>query len=234
LLIINVQDMHILTSCTRLALVLTFVLPWRYAVLMQLANTAVALSFWSRQLPCFLQTFQLQQNSTSQLFYQQQASELCQAMQYLGSGLRMALGDVTYALHDDGVCEGLKAVQVLQAFATIVGLLLLPLSVKYGIEQRFKRRFLRSLQQQAEGGAATAADAAGTVGLAAGSSSSSSSIRTAAPATAASAGIDDGARSAAAATRYQVVDDHIVRLCYGGWRVFLDWWLDHGCWWRCL
>jgi hypothetical protein len=167
---------------------------------MQLANTAVALSFWSRQLPCFLQAIQLQQNSTSQLFYQPQASELCQALQYLGSGLRMALGDVTYALHDNGVCEGLRAVQVLQAFATIVGLLLLPLSVKYGIEQRFKLRFLRSLEQ-AEGGA-VAADAAGVAGLTAGSSS-----RTETSATAASAVTDDGASSTAAAALYQVGEE---------------------------
>jgi hypothetical protein len=189
-----------------------FVLPWRYAVLMQLANTAVALSFWSRQLPCFLQSFQLQQHSTSQLFYQQHASELCQALQYLGSGLRMALGDVTYALHDNRVCEGLRAVQVLQAFATIVGLLLLPLSVNYGIEKRFKRQFLRSLEQ-AEGAAAAAAaaEAAGATGLAAGSSSNST-IRTESSVVAAANGpanaeVDGGARSNAAAALSQVGEE---------------------------
>jgi hypothetical protein len=192
-------------SCAGAFLQAHFVLPWRYAVLMQLANTAVALSFWSRQLPCFLQAIQLQQNSTSQLFYQPQASELCQALQYLGSGLRMALGDVTYVLHDNAVCEGLRAVQVLQAFATIVGLLLLPLSVTYGIEQRFKLRFLRSLEQ-AEGGA-VAADAAGVAGVNAGSSNSSSSRAEASAAAASEGTVDGGAGSTAAAALYQVGEE---------------------------
>jgi hypothetical protein len=161
------------------------------AVFLQLANTAVALSYWSSQLPCWLQSIQLQLNSSPELFYQQQASELCQALQYMASGLRMAFGDVTYALHDGHVCEGLRAVQVLQAFATIVGLLVLPLSVKYGLERRFKRQFLQSLQQAelaqaaaeaaASGSSSSSALAAlegvanGAAGVAAGSHGSSSS-----------------------------------------------------------
>jgi hypothetical protein len=153
-----------------------FVLPWRIAVIMQLANTAVALSYWSSQLPCYLHSIHLQLNFEPQLFYQQQASELCRGMQYLGSGLCMSFGDITYALQDGQVCEGLRAVQVLQTFATLVGLLVLPLSVKYGIERRFKRQFLQ-LHEQAE--AAATAEAAAADATAAGSSSSRTADATA-------------------------------------------------------
>jgi hypothetical protein len=133
-----------------------FVLPWRWALVIQLVNSAAVLGVWSRQLPCWLQAVQLQPNNATELFYQAQATHACIALQYMSCFMRMGLGDVTYLLLDRRVCEGLRAVQVLQVFAAIVCLSVLPLAVFYAIERRYKLQFLRSLAQ-ADAAAAAAA-----------------------------------------------------------------------------
>jgi hypothetical protein len=170
------------------------VLPWRWALLMQLVNSAAALGVWSRQLPCWLQTvqLQLQPNNATELFYQAQATDACECLQYATSYMRMGLGDATYLLFDHTVCEGVRAVQVLQAFAAIVCLSVLPLAVLYAFERRYKLQFLRSLAQTDAAAAAAAAavdsaQAAGSVsisssGASGNSSSSSNNIRQAAAA----------------------------------------------------
>jgi hypothetical protein len=143
---------------------------------MQLANTAAVLGAWSKQLPCRLQTAQLQPNNTSELFYQAQAAEACNALQYVSSYMRIWIGDVTYMLVDSRICEGLRAVQVLQAFATIVCLFVLPLSVLYAFERCYKLQFLRSLAQADTGSPAAAAGSASTRSSRGDSATGSSSI----------------------------------------------------------
>jgi hypothetical protein len=144
-----------------------FVLPWRWALLMQLVNSAAVLSSWSTQLPCLLQAAQLQPNNATELFYQPQATDACETLQYASGWLRAGFGDVTGSLMDQVVCQGLQAVQALQAFATIVFLAVLPVLVLYALEWHYKLQFLRSLAP------AHAAAAAG--GFSEGSDSNSSS-----------------------------------------------------------
>jgi hypothetical protein len=142
----------------------TFVLPWRWALLIQLVNLAAALGGWSTQLPCLLQAAQLQPNNATELFYQPQATDACEALQFASGWLRAAVGNVTDSVVDHGLCQGLLAVQVLQAFMNIVCLAVLPLLVLYVIERRYKLQFLQSLQASsaAAGGAAASAGSSNT------------------------------------------------------------------------
>jgi hypothetical protein len=140
-----------------------YLLPWRIAVLFQLATTAVLLR-WYAWFPCFVG--QALGSSTSHP-WQNTASQACGSLQSYAALARAGLG-APLTEFSATLCDGPSALAVLQTFWTLVCLFVVPIALTHELERWMKLRYQQYLED------------AGSSAASGGSGSSSSSRRAAA------------------------------------------------------
>jgi hypothetical protein len=141
-----------------------YLLPWRIAVLFQLATTAVLLR-WYAWFPCFVG--QALGSSTSHP-WQNTASQACGSLQSYAALARAGLG-APLTEFSATLCDGPSALAVLQTFWTLVCLFVVPIALTHELERWMKLRYQQYLE---DAGSSAASGGSGS------SSSSSHSSRT--------------------------------------------------------
>lgn len=127
-----------------------FIVAWRWAAVLQLINWCTALA-WSARLPCLLPLQaaygqpDASRNTHTGLLYEEHAVQTCRGFRYIKALVGSLVGDLSPASVPgaEDMCSGYSAVQLLQVFASILLLLVLPLSVIYYLELLLKRGFLK-------------------------------------------------------------------------------------------
>jgi hypothetical protein len=157
-----------------------YLLPWRVAVLFQLATTAVLLR-WYAWFPCFVGQAL---GSTTSHPWQNRASQACSSLQSYAVLARAGLG-ASPTEFSVTLCDSPDALAVLQTFWTLVCLFVVPVALTHELERWMKLRY----QQHLESGVSRS-DGSGSS-----SSSSSSSSGTFSDSTPAAAGYLAGSSS---------------------------------------
>jgi hypothetical protein len=110
-----------------------FVVPFKYAVILQLLSTAVALQ-WTRQLPCILRHAALQEMDLSTPLYSV-AEATCRQFQEATAAIQLVAALPEGLLTPvSAVCRGVQSVQTLNIFATLHALFIVPVSAVYGLD----------------------------------------------------------------------------------------------------
>jgi hypothetical protein len=180
-------------------------LPWQYVVPIHFL-AALFLLYYMWQFPCFLTSVQ---PDPSTYVWQGRAEGSCSRLQSYSAVVSTALGG-SLSDYSLTVCEGMRAVQVLQVFGTLLVLFVVPVTVTFELERWLRLRCHQGHPQAPSGdsssGSWRSADGASSssAGAAAGRGSSSNGAvgdaGSSSSSSASSAGVSSASRHGAPGT----------------------------------